>query len=52
MLLNRSLNFNEHVHSKMNKCHKIIGLIKKLLIHLLREALRRIYESFVTPKLN
>ena len=34
----------------MNKCYKIIGLIKKLSIHLPREALLRIYKSFV--KLN
>ena len=41
MLLDSRLNFNEHVQSKMNKCYKIIGLIKKLLI----------YESFVRPNL-
>ena len=41
MLLDSRLNFNKHVQSKMNKCYKIIGLIKKLLI----------YESFVRPNL-
>ena len=47
MLLDSRLNFNEHVQSKTNKCYKIIGLIKKLSIHLPREALLRIYKSFV-----
>ena len=44
--------FNEHVQSKMNKCYKIIGLIKKLSVHLPREALLRIYKSFVRPNLD
>ena len=49
MLLDSRLNFNEHVQSKMNKCYNIIGLIKKLSIHLPREALLMIYKSFVNP---
>ena len=52
MLLDSCLNFNEHVQSKTNKCYKIIGLIKKLSIHLPREALLRIYKSFVRPNLD
>ena len=52
MLLDSRLNFNEHVHSKTNKCYKIIGLIKKLSIHLPREALLGIYKSFVRPNLD
>ena len=52
MLLDSRLNFNEHVHSKMNKCYKIIRLIKKFSIHLPREALLRIYKSFVRPNLD
>ena len=52
MLLDSRLNFNEHVQSKTNKCYKIIGLIKKLSIHLPREALLRIYKSFVRPNLD
>ena len=36
----------------MNKCYKIIGLIKKLPIHLPREALLRIYKSFVSTNLD
>ena len=52
MLLDSRLNFNEHVQSKTNICYKIIGLIKKLSIHLPREALLRIYKSFVRPNLD
>ena len=37
--------------NKTNKCYKIIGLVKKLSIHLPREALLRIYNSFVRPNL-
>ena len=52
MLLGSRLNFNEHVLSKTNKYYKIIGLIKKLSKHLPREALLRIYKSFVRPNLD
>ena len=52
MLLDSRLNFNEHVQGKTNKCYKIIGLIKKFSIHLPREALLRIYKSFVRPNLD
>ena len=38
--------------NKTNKCYKIIGLIKKLSIHLPKEALLRIYKSFVRPNLD
>ena len=50
MLLDSRLNFN--IHSKTKKCYKIIGLIKKLLIHLPREPLLWIYKSFVRPSLD
>ena len=51
MLLDSRLNFNEYVQIKTSKCYKI-GLIKKLSIHLPREALLRIYKSFVRPHLD
>ena len=51
MLRDSRLNFNEHVQSKTNKCYKIIGLIKNFSINLPREALLRIYRSFVRPNL-
>ena len=45
MLLDSHLNFNKHVQSKMNKCYKILGLIKKLSIPQPREALLWIFKS-------
>ena len=51
MLLDSRLNFNENVLSKGNKYNTIIGFIKNLSIHLPREALLRIYKSFVRPNL-
>ena len=52
MLLDSRLNFNENVLSKGNKYNTIIGFIKNLSIHLPREALLRIYKSFVRPHLD
>ena len=52
MLLDSRLDFNEHLQRKANKCYKIIGLIKRLPIHLPRETLLRIYKSFVRSNLN
>ena len=52
ILLDSRLNFNEHVQSKTNKCYKIIRLIKKFSIYQPREALLRIYKSFVRPNLD
>ena len=52
MLLGSRLKFIEHVQSKTNKCYKIIGLIKKLSMHLPREALLWIYNSFVRTNLD
>ena len=49
MLLDSCLNFDEHMQSK---CYKIIGVTKKLSIHLARETLLRIYKSFVRPNLD
>ena len=43
---------SEHVQSKKNKCYRIIALIKKLSMHLPREALLRISKSFVRPNLD
>ena len=53
MLPDSSLKFNEYVQSKIiNKCYKIIGLIKKISIHLPKEALLRLYKSFVRSNLD
>ena len=46
------MNFNEHFESKITKCNKIIGLIKKLSLILSRKNLLTIYKSFVRPNLD
>ena len=46
------MSLNEHVQSKTNKCYKIIGIIKKLSIHIPREASLWIYKSSVRPNLD
>ena len=46
------LNLNEHLESKINKCYKIIGLIKRLSNKLPRDTILRIYKSFVRSHLD
>ena len=41
-----------NIKSKMNKCYKIIGVIKKLSVNLPPDALLRIYNSFIRPHLD
>ena len=52
LLLDKRLSFNEHIQSKMNKCYKMIGVIKRLSVNLPRDALLRIYKSFIRPHLD
>ena len=52
LLLDKRLSFNEHIQSKMNKCYKMIGVIKRLSVNLPRNALLRIYKLFIRPKLD
>ena len=49
LILDAKLNFNEHIESKVIKCNKIIGLMKKLSLFLSRKSLLTIYKSFVRP---
>ena len=51
-LLDKRLSFNEHIQSRMNKCYKMIGVIKRLSVNLPRDALLRIYKSFIRPHLD
>ena len=46
------LDSNEYIESKINKCNKIIGLMKKLSLILSRKSLLTIYKSFVRPNLD
>ena len=52
IILDSKLNFNEHIGSKITKCNKIIGLMKKLSLILSRKSLLTIYKSFIRPNLD
>ena len=52
LILDKRLNFTEHIKSKISKCDKLIGIIKKLSISFPRNALLRIYKSFIRPHLD
>ena len=52
LILNSKLNFNEHIESKITKCNKIIGLMKKLSLIQSRKSLLTIYKSFVRHNLD
>ena len=47
IVLDQQLNFNDHIQSKMTKCYKMIGIIKRLSVNIPRDALLRIYKSFI-----
>ena len=52
LLLEQLLNFNEHIQIKMCKLYNMIGVIKRLFVNLLSDALLRIYKLFIRPHLN
>ena len=52
ILLEKHLNFHEHITKKINICNKLIGTIKHLSFHLPRKSLLTIYKSFVRPHLD
>ena len=43
-----SQNGPDHIQSKMTKCYNI-GIIKRLSVNIPRDALLRIYKSFIRP---
>ena len=49
LILDEQLNFTEHINSKISKYDRLIGIIKKLSINFPRNALLRIYRSFIRP---
>ena len=49
-ILDKRLNFTEHINSKISKCDKLIGIIKKFFISFPRNAFLRIYKSFTRPR--
>ena len=46
------LDSNEYIESKITKCNKIIGLMKKLSLILSRKSLLTISKSFIRPNLD
>ena len=52
LLLDKRLSLNEHIQSKMNRCYKMIGVIKRLSVNVSRYVLLRIYKSFIRPHLD
>ena len=46
------LDFNIHLDEKINKCNKIIGIMKKRSTSVSRQSLLSIYKSFVRPILD
>ena len=52
LFLDTKLGFNKHLDKKINKCNKIIGMMKKLSPLVFRQSLLTIYKSFVRPILD
>ena len=49
LFLDNKLGFNKHIEEKINKCNKIIGMMKKISTSVSRQSLLTIYKSFVRP---
>ena len=47
LLLDNKIDFNKHLEEKINKCNKIIGMMKKLFTSVSKQSLLTIYKSFV-----
>ena len=52
LFLDNKVDFNKHFDEKINKCNKIIGMMKKLSPSVSRQTLLTIYKSFVRPILD
>ena len=52
IVLDSKLNFSAHVDQKVKKCNRIRVPIRRLSINLPRNALLKIYNSFVKPHLD
>ena len=52
IVLDSMLNFESHVNQKIKKCNKLVGVIRRLSVHLPRTALLTIYKSFIRPNLD
>ena len=52
LVLDSKLSFNEHVNQKINKCSRILGLMKRLSLILSRKQLLTIYKTFARSHLD
>ena len=52
LFLDNKLDFNKYLDEKINKCNKIIGMMKKLSLSVSRQSLLAIYKTFVRPNLD
>ena len=52
LIVDKRVNFNKHLESKINKCYKIIGFLKTLSNKLPRDPLLRILKSFLRSHLD
>ena len=52
LVFDEQLKFIDHIQSKMTKCYKLIGIVKKLSVNIPRDALLRIYKAFIRPHLD
>ena len=50
--MNSKLSFNDHVNQKINKCNRILGLMKRLSLILSRKQLLTIYRTLVRSHLD
>ena len=48
-VLDQQLNLSDHIQSKMTKCHKMIGIIKRLSTNIPCDAPLRFYKSLSDP---
>ena len=50
--LDKNLDFNIHIENKINKCNKMIGIMKRLSLSVSRDSLLTIYKLFVRSHLD
>ena len=50
--LDKKLNSNIHIDNKINKCNKILSIMKQLSLSVLRDSLVTIYKTFIRPHLD
>ena len=52
LLLDKKLDFSNHIDNKVNNCNEVIGIMKQLSLSISRDSLLTIYKTFVCPYLD